>query len=546
MCNIFNIMKSAAVAVLVMTLAVGCALEKDNNPSAERKDVVVLLDVSAGGMQTKAIDESAISTLRIYAFDKSGTLVGHTYIDGPSEDTFHVILDVPGSQPTLDVDFYVIANESTMYHDNSSLTLSENTSRNALNSLVYSSLLTTNDNLPLSAVVSETLQLNAGSQHLDGEHIGFLLSQKITVGLSRSLAKIGVYAAALEGTPVDPVINEIILLSPGRRNLSYICPAEDRAALLLRDASVPSLPENRIFDLEADGTDQLSNAGTVSKRLAASNAGVSVAEYYTEILSPFYLAEVPYGSTMWNVKAPEEGRPAVLLIKYSFGEGTVVKTAEINMPEIKRNTFYQIRCLIKSDSELLVDVDVLDWEAGEDHILDFDFPTHSDPVMASSALQNDGTYTHEYGTPATMYYSSLTPEKGAFSVDFNMSYPVAGKWSPSIRGASMSDYDLIVYKRGTTTKVDYPVEVTSEPFNEQWYTIKIVPKSTSNVGAKLTMSITYIPVHSGSGYAYLIQINGGEENRLAWTDHSPVSDDDHEPSTVDIVVTQIEEQTSGF
>ena len=132
MCNLFNIMKSAAVAVLVMTLAVGCALEKDNNPSAERKDVVVLLDVSAGGMQTKAIDESAISTLRIYAFDKSGTLVGHTYIDGPSEDTFHVILDVPGSQPTLDVDFYVIANESTMYHDNSSLTLSENTSRNAL------------------------------------------------------------------------------------------------------------------------------------------------------------------------------------------------------------------------------------------------------------------------------------------------------------------------------------------------------------------------------------------------------------------------------
>ena len=89
------------------------------------------------------------------------------------------------------------------------------------------------------------------------------------------------------------------------------------------------------------------------------------------------------------------------------------------------------------------------------------------------------------------------------------------------------------------------VEVTDADVNDQWYTIKIVPKSASSTGDKIVLSIAYTPVYSGSGYSYLLQINGGEENNLAWSEYAPSDADNLEASTVDIVITQVEEQNNN-
>lgn len=541
-----NIIPMAVMAVLAMILTAGCINEKESL-SSDAKDVMVLLNVSADDMLTKAVirDENAINTIRIFAFDQSGKQVGHVYKENPAAgDDFHMLLSVPDGTSAVTVDFYAVANEGAMYYDGSHIELSDEMTVTQLEGIVYNSLLTNRNDLPLYGVLkSKTLNLENGSQHTEDGHTGFLLNETVDVNLCRSLAKIGVYVAANTGTSTDPQVHSIILRSSGRRNLSYLFPADN---LQGRDATVSSLSADRVFDLVADGTDVLSNGGAVTARLDANNLNLNaiVTDYYTEILAPFYLAEVPYGSDDWSLAAPAERRPVVLDIEYSFGAGTVRKYATVNMPEIKRNHFYQVRCLIKSDGQILLNVNVKPWAAGDDWDISFDFPTHNNPVYASDKLAQDGTYIHTYQTPATMYFTGTAgaPEEGgAFSVDFNMSYPTGGRWQPILSGASNMMYDLRLYERGSSTPVVIPVTVT-DGTKEKWYTIKVVPLGSENVGKKVTLSISYTNLYIGEYYSYLLQINGGEENNLAWTEQAPVSGDAFEASTVDIVVTQIDTQ----
>ena len=538
-----NIIHKAALAVLAMILAAGCITEKDST-SMDTKGVMVQLNFSAGQMQTKAMDESAIKTIRVFAFDQNGRLVGHIYDSSiAADETMHMMLSVSAEQSTAVVDFYAVANEAAMYYDGSSVLLSESMTKDDLDRIVYSSLITTEEVLPLYGKIEDKTLTLTNDIHNEGGHYAFKIEETVSIQLYRSLAKIGFYAAAVEGTSSDPVIHSITLKAPGRRNVSYLFPATDLQA---RDAYVVSLSEDRVFDLVADGKDMLSNSGTVSKRLASQNtdAEAAVTDYYTEILPPFYLAEVPYGSTSWDATADASGRPVELVVEYSLGAGTIRKYATVNMPEIERNRFYQVRCLIKSEGQIMVDVSVNPWEAGEDWDISFDFPTHSDPLLATSSYNSSTGYAdHVYGTEATMYHTGsddVPGEGGAFSVDFNMSYPIGGSWQPLIGDASNADFELRLYRRGETTElVDQKVVVTTETA-DQWYTIKVVPLKSENVGKKVTLSISYTPIYLDGGYSYLLQVNGGEETDLAWDEKNAVVGDEYEASTVDIVITQID------
>lgn len=540
MYKVMNIFMKAAMAVFAIVLAAGCISEKDMVSSVNAKDVMVMLNVSAGGMQTKAIDESAVNTIRIFAFDQSGNKVGHVY-SSSAGSSFHMILSVPDGQESMTVDFYAIANEETMYYDDSAVTLSDNLTIDELNAIVYSSLITTDQVMPLYGKSEDVaLALTSGSVHRVDSHTGFLLTESVDINLSRSLAKIGVYAAARTGVTADPKIHSVTFKSSGRRNISYLFPASDETALKDRDAAVSSLLSDRVFDLDADGSDVLSNGGLVSSRMSAQNTDPDEVGLYTEIVSPFYLAEVPFGSPSWDVAADPAGRPAVLVIEYSLGTGTVMKYATVNMPPIERNAYYQVRCLIKADGQLLVNVSVAPWTAGEDWTLDFDFPTHNDPLYKTGNVNTEGNYIHTYKTPATAYYKDGA-EDGAFSVDFNMSYPIGGSWKPIISDAANTMFDLRLYERGSNVEISDPNIIVNDTTKDKWYTIKVVPLASGNVGQKVTLSISYTAHYLGGDYSYLLQINGGEENNLAWTEHNPISGDVYEASTVDIVVTQVDQ-----
>lgn len=550
--NIFKIMTRAAAAILAVTLVVGCNLDKVG-PSMDAEGVIVQLSVSADDMLTKAIDESAIQTIRIYAFDQTGNPVGHIYEENPAAgEKFHMVLTAFGTDGSISVDFYAVANEKAMYHGGSSVSLRADMTADELNSLVYSSLVTSHGTMPLYGKLEDKVLVLTDGYHVENDHAA-IIAEPVAINLSRSLAKIGVYAAALEGASNNPVIESITFVSSGRRDVSYLFPAQDAASLKDRDSNVPSLNSDRVFSLNANGQDVLSNAGIVAKRLSEqiTATDINVTDYYTEILSPFYLAEVPYGSNAWDVAADPSGRPVALVIKYSFGESSVTKYATVNMPVIERNAFYQVRCLIKADGQILVNISVNPWIEGESWDISFDFPTHTDPLLASSSYNTlTGNYlAHVFGTEATMYHtgSDLAPaEDGAFSVDFNISYPIGGVWNPTLKGASNDDYEIRLYERGSTEKINNMSVVIKNENKDTWYTIKVVPKKSTLVGNKVTMSISYTTLHLGVEYAYLLQINGGEEDELAWTEKSPVSGDEFEASTVDIVITQVDTPTSGI
>jgi hypothetical protein len=127
-----------------------------------------------------------------------------------------------------------------------------------------------------------------------------------------------------------------------------------------------------------------------------------------------------------------------------------------------------------------------------------------------------------------------------------MSYPIGGIWMPSISGASNDDFEVRLYERGSLTELtDHYVAVTDSS-KDKWYTIKVVPLKSSNIGSKVKLSISYTPVYIGADYSYLLQINGGEENELAWAEKDPQSGDEFEASTVDIVITQVDTPLGGI
>lgn len=567
-CNIFLKMAAAALAVI---LATGCVFEKEG-PSGKTKDVMVLLDVKTSEMHTKALidggnedptaAESNISTVKIYAFDSTtGTQIGYADNDNANGGKFHMVLQVPDGSATTQADFYVVANEGAMYYDNAAVSLAQQMTIEQLQALRYSSLMTNTTGLPMYGILkNKTLNLTQGSQHLDaqrGHDAGFLLTETLSIDLYRDLAKIGVYAVGdsealteIAGPEDRPRIHSVTLNAAGRRNYSYLLPADD-ASLKTRDAQNASLTNDRVFtaDMLTDGG---RGNGVISETMTAAQFATTSEiirrASKAEILAPFYLAEVPYGSDEWNTPADPAGRPVVLTLAYSLNASDVVKYVDVHMPAIQRNRFYKVFCFIKSEGTITLNIHVLDWEEGDEWVLAFDYPTYSNPVVASSSLkeQEDGTWVydkHVDGTPATMSYTytldtegnQVVSEDGAFSVDFQMTAPEGQSWMPTFDGSS-SDFEIRVYERDSKVRVRGQITAS-----QTWYTIKVVPlKSLDADGSlrKVSLMITYTP--SWLNELDFLMINGAQDSNLAWTEYQPAADDIHEADIEKIVITQVE------
>lgn len=464
-----QILFNAAILFLAAVLSVGCVLEKEDM-SADRQSVMIELSVSAGDItkSTPTPNEEKINMLRVYAFYGSrlaGTALRYeTALNTP----FYMDLELPESG-IHDVDFYLIANESEMAEENTSIVLSENMTREQIESIKYTGLMTKNV-LPMYCKQTESINVDdiLPTPNTESEHNGhFVLAQTVAFDLTRSLAKLSIYAAAVDGTTSDPQILSTKILAKGTRLYSYLFPQTD--AVL---NEVVSRTNDRLL---------FSTPKTVTAKIAKGSPDIAYPENYDLVMTDEYLPEVTYGSSSWNVSSGND-RETVLHIEYNLGAGKELKNAYVYLPPVIRNTHMKVCILINSEGQIIINYTVADWIDNDMTDYSFDYPTHT--YLKDFIPVTEEEMVMKPASPATM--SEIVPFKGYFQ----MTNPSNDTWTPTLLGLNASECTIRVFEEPSNTEVmfsTWPIDVS-----EKWYRIEVAPKAGyMSLGEEVMLAISY-------------------------------------------------------
>lgn len=491
MCKIKNITKSVILCLMALLFA-GCQMEKDAiSPEAQS----VLVEMSVTGGLTKAdlyeeatSAEKSINSLRIYAFC-GDRLAGYVARQSTAPgDAFYMDLELPAAGKH-DVDFYIIANEGQMKYENSLVQLSETMTRSQIEAVRFTGLAS-KTSLPMYCVQREEIDVDAVSStpaQSAGHQGHIVLDRKINFELSRSLAKISVYAAKIEGSATSAQILSADLLSGGTRMYSYLFPQNDDVL-----NNVPSRANDRAL---------LGAAVNVEQTVQKGSAGAQNPDNYDAVVEGAYIPEVAVGSSAWNVSSGNE-RAAVLHIEYTLGGQ--LRNGYVYLPQIERNSHLKVCILINSEGQIIINYHVADWEWDEQKMQDwfFDYPTHS-------YLRHNLPVTQE-DLEQTPQSAPQMSETQPFIGYFQMTYPANDTWKPTLWGPNSLNCTVKVYRLVTDRAEE--LVFTSEspvsiPVSEYWHRIEVYPKASHMMeNDQVNFSITYTP--SGLEESEYILING--------------------------------------
>ena len=492
MYKVNNIIMNTVFFILAATLIAGCQLEKDG-PSVERESVMIEMNVTADQMTRAILEEDAenptdvesvINSLRVYAF-YGNALAGYTERQATDlGQSFYMDLSLP-AEGSHSVEFYLIANEAEMALENNALNLSKNMTKSQLEALKFTGLMK-RTSLPMYCKQEENVNVDNVTENVSPEagHEGhFILTQKVTFNLSRSLAKLSVYAAKVQGSSSNPQILGVELLAAGTREYSYLFPQSDEVL----DA-VNSRSNNRVL---------LSSPVTVVNSLAKGSLAAQDPVNYSVVLNNVYLPEVSAGADpksdsfasdyKWNVSSGDP-REAVLHVEYALGENKDRLDGYIYLPRVYRNQHVKVCILINSEGQIILNYVVDDWDWDKDKMQNwfFDYPTHS-YVWPEIPLMDQDHHSKPAGA-ATM--SETKPFVGYFQ----MTYPTSDKWTPTLEGLNASNCTIKVYNVTTgdlvfTTDSPNPLDVS-----EDWFRIEVSPNTGKlDAGDVVNLAITYTP-----------------------------------------------------
>ena len=472
-----NILLNTVLCFLAAMVSVSCLTEKEG-PAVQRQNVMVEMNVTVGTL-TKAVEdptsaEQIINTLRVYAF-YGDRLAGHAtrnamYLSEP----FYMDLELPATG-THNVDFYLIANEGEMSYENSTVQLTENMTRNQLEQIRFTGL-EHRSTLPMyckKTAAVDVDNVNETANTVEGHEGHIFLNQSLTFVLTRSLAKLSVFAAKATGAADDPQILTVDLLAGGTRLYSYLF--EQNEATL--DA------------VQARGNDRnlITSAVTIEEEIAKGTAAADNPANYTKVVTDVYLPEVNDGydessaQYKWNVSSGSD-RAATLFIEYTLSSEPNSKreVAYVYLPKIERNTHYKICILINAEGQIVLNYTVADWDELDTPIPPrvIDYPTHSYIRDAIPATEADMLKTPT--SPATM---SLTQP---FEGYFQMLYPEGDSWNPRIIGPNNGLCNVNVYDVITGSEVAGYI-----PVSDNWYRIVVTPKSSLSVGEEVKLGVAY-------------------------------------------------------
>lgn len=483
--KINNIIRNTVLCILTAMLAVSCLLEKDG-PSDQMRGVMIQVSVQAEGLTKAEYEdptsaEKAVNTLRVYAF-YGDRLAGYAERGATAlGDPFYMDLELPATG-VHNVDFYLIANEAEMSYENGLVQLSENMTRTQLEAVKFTSL-SSRTALPMYCrELSKPINVEAVSGTANDQvgHEGhFVLADPVSFTLERSLAKLSVYAAKVEGASSTPQIRNISLLAQGTREYSYLFP--QTAAVL---DGVPHRANNRNI---------MTTVTDVVKSVARGSSAAQDPANYTEVVAGQYLPEVREGvayddpSYRWNVfvgSPADAARSAVLHVEYSLGAGADLRNAYVYLPCIERNHHLKVCILINAEGQILINYVVADWDWDEDRMQNwfFDYPTHT--FIRHEIPHTDEDLFEKPASKATM------SETQPFTGYFQMTYPTSDRWTPTLEGLNASKCDIKIYNVNDLSVPVYPPLAASE----DWYRIDVVPQAGHVYpGETVNLAITYTP-----------------------------------------------------
>lgn len=448
--KINNIILNVAVILIAAMVSVGC-LEKEDI-AADVQSVMIELSVSSKGMtkSTPTASENVINSLHVYAF-YGERLAGYASRgDVAQGEPFYMDLELPETG-IHNVEFYVIANAEQMVYENGMVSLSESMTKAQLEAVKFTGLASSAA-LPMYCKQVEEInvrEVSDASNTMEGHAGHLILTKKIKINLSRSLAKISLYAAKVQGTVSVPQILGTKILAAGTRTYSYLFPQPEQTL-----NAVTSRPNDRTL---------LSSEITVNAEVVE---GEKDAANYDLIIADAYLPEVTYGSSDWSSSSGDD-REVVLRVEYALSEEGEMRTGFIYMPQIKRNTHYKVCLLISSEGQIIVNYEVLDWE---DNIMDdihFDYPTHS--YLRESIPSAEDDLTAKPSQPAQM------SESKPFEGYFQMTYPSNDSWTPTLMGPQAGNCEVTVYDMSGLTPTKIPEDQWPIAASEKWYKIVVTP-----------------------------------------------------------------------
>lgn len=453
-----NTILSAITLLAASLMSVSC-LEKED-VAIDMQSVMIELSVSAGTMTkaTPTASESAVNSLRIYAFygeRLAGYLSRGTVVEG---DPFYMDLELPASG-THYVHFYAVANEAQMALENGVVTLSENMTRRQLESIRFTGL-TSGDALPMYCIQTEAInvdEIKASANTENGHEGHFILADQIGLNLSRSLAKISLYAAKTEGASTVPQILETKILAAGTRTYSYLFPQSSETL-----SAVTSRPNDRTI---------LSTSVSVNAEVAKGSDQAKDASNYDLVLADAYLPEV-------------NSEDVVLRVEYAMTAGGEVRTGFVYMPQIKRNTHYKVCLLISAEGQLIINYEVLPWEDNAMSDIHFDYPTHS--YLREAIPVTDTDLAVKPSKPAQM------SEGKPFEGYFQMTYPSNDSWIPTLMGPQAGNCTVKVFEIDGSVVKEIPEGQWPIGASEKWYKITVAPDPMKVVaGEEVRLAVTY-------------------------------------------------------
>lgn len=501
----------------------GCVKE-DIAPLGEQHNVAVQLNVGTRAVSeadgTPTDDESAIHTLRVYAFVE-GKPAGHYFTDNVTESSHTFFMDLTFySSGVQTVDFYAVANEGAMVGANPA-TLSVNTSESELKNLWFTNYQTNIQQygLPMfcdnQSYELDFTHVKQGSPTAPGhEGHAWLDYDNLSIELKRPFGKLGVFAAKAEGETTPLRITGLTMLKSGTRMRNYLMTPTDEQL-----KSIGATGDVELSVVEGEVTAALADNITPEERRNPEN--------YTPVLNaPFYPFENPYANGgAWNIPG-SDGKEHVLKIDYAFGDEP--RTGLVHMPAVERNTYYTICCLMRNDGKITIEYIVADWDDGGEYEIEFNYPQYTNPIQPEDGSTLTGR--EKYPQPEVWYSAT---DEGSYTFKFQITGPTGQKWTPTLVDGTQADFRVRVYQLstdGNSTKTylysNHPDDPLVKPETEtdkmadrlvassEPYYITVSALNADNVDDEVGLAISYDRSWSTDG-SQLLLING-LTNNLKW------------------------------